>query len=123
MKDGKKDIACDLDGTLAHYDGWKGIAHIGEPIPGTLERVKTALAAGHSVSIFTARVSYPDDAITATEHIHEWCRKHLGLVLEVTAIKHGYFDEFWDDKAIRVEANRGFCCFTPAGSAWEACAS
>jgi hypothetical protein len=25
-------IGVDLDGTLAHYDGWKGIDHIGEPI-------------------------------------------------------------------------------------------
>ncbi len=24
-------IDVDLDGTLAQYDGWKGVAHIGEP--------------------------------------------------------------------------------------------
>ena len=28
----KKWLGVDLDGTLAHYDGWKGIDHIGMPI-------------------------------------------------------------------------------------------
>ena len=26
-------FAVDLDGTLAHYDKWRGIDHIGKPIP------------------------------------------------------------------------------------------
>ena len=33
-------IGVDLDGTLAHYDGWKGIEHVGPPIPAMLARVK-----------------------------------------------------------------------------------
>ena len=28
-------IGVDLDGTLARYDGWRGIDHIGEPMPRT----------------------------------------------------------------------------------------
>ena len=30
-------IAIDLDGTLAEYDGWKGIDNIGKPIKGAVE--------------------------------------------------------------------------------------
>lgn len=32
-------IGVDLDGTLAHYEGWKGVEHIGEPIPAMVERI------------------------------------------------------------------------------------
>ena len=36
-------IAVDLDGTLARYDGWKGIDHIGDPIPLMVSRVMGAV--------------------------------------------------------------------------------
>lgn len=111
-------IACDLDGTLAYYDKWRGIEHIGAPIPGTLRRVKAALAAGHSVSVFTARMSFPsDDTERAAEHIRVWCLEHVGVELPVTAVKHGWFDEFWDDKAIRVYENEGIG-LAPSASLW-----
>jgi hypothetical protein len=54
-------IGVDLDGTLAHYDGWKGADHIGEPIPAMVERVKRWLAEGKTVKIFTARVYCPPE--------------------------------------------------------------
>lgn len=44
-------IGVDLDGTLAHYDGWKGETHIGKPIPLMLARVKRWLAEGKEVRI------------------------------------------------------------------------
>lgn len=103
-------IAVDLDGTLAHYDTWKGVEHIGEPIPNMVERVKKALAVGHHVSIFTARVA-DDHALRDDEvarlYIEEWCLKHIGVRLPVTAVKSGYFTEFWDDRAVRIERNFG----------------
>ena len=33
-------IGVDLDGTLAMYDGWVGVSHIGEPVPAMLQRVR-----------------------------------------------------------------------------------
>ena len=32
-------VGVDLDGTLAHWDGWKGVEHIGEPIQPMIARV------------------------------------------------------------------------------------
>ncbi|HEV7674386.1 MAG TPA: hypothetical protein VGQ12_07640 [Candidatus Angelobacter sp.] len=54
-------IGVDLDGTLAHYAGWKGPEHIGEPIMPMVERVKGWLAEGKTVKIFTARVYCPPE--------------------------------------------------------------
>jgi hypothetical protein len=54
-------IGVDLDGTLAHYDGWKGADHIGAPIPAMVERVKGWLAEGKTVKIFTARAYCPPE--------------------------------------------------------------
>lgn len=119
-------IACDLDGTLAHYDKWHGIDHIGEPIAGTVRAVRSALAAGHSVSIFTARVAPfegRDDGEEAARHIRLWCAKHIGVELPVTAIKYGWFDEFWDDKAVHVVKNDGCALDAFGGSLWESCDS
>ena len=33
-------IGVDLDGTLARYDGWRGLDRIGEPVPVMLARVR-----------------------------------------------------------------------------------
>lgn len=47
----------DLDGTLAKYDGWKGIDHIGEPIKPMVDLIKQMQAEGKTVKILTARVA------------------------------------------------------------------
>ncbi len=47
----------DLDGTLAHYDGWMGPTEIGPPISKMVHRVRRWLAEGRDVRIFTARVA------------------------------------------------------------------
>lgn len=115
-------IAVDLDGTLAHYDTWKGVQHIGTPIPAMVERVKAALARGWKVSIFTARVSGLHDgefgdSREAKGFIEDWCIEHLGRLLPVTAVKHGYFTEFWDDRAVRVRSNEGINVY--GGALWD----
>lgn len=47
----------DLDGTLAKYDGWKGIDHIGEPVKPMVELIKRMHDEGKVVKIMTARVA------------------------------------------------------------------
>jgi len=101
-------IGVDLDGTLAHYDGWKGVEHIGEPIRPMLDRVKKWIAAGKSVRIFTARVCRNEPIVV--HHIHNWCERHIGQRLEVTNVKDYGMIELWDDRAVAVEVNTG--CIT-----------
>lgn len=62
-------IGVDLDGTLAHYDGWKGPEHIGAPIPAMVERVKAWLAEGKEVRISTARADGGEVAIAIAKEI------------------------------------------------------
>jgi hypothetical protein len=117
-------IGVDLDGTLAHYAGWKGADHIGAPIPVMVQRVRRWLKQGRTVKIFTARVGATDDVVdqsplpgtlidshefaeTQRRLIQEWCERHIGQRLEVTATKDYGMDELWDDRAIRVEMNTG----------------
>jgi len=112
-------IGVDLDGTLAHYDGWKN-GEIGEPIPAMVERVKQWLVEGKTVKIFTARVSitggysleshrYADAefALEQAKLIADWCEKHIGQRLEVTCIKDFAMTELWDDRAVQVVINTG----------------
>lgn len=106
-------IGVDLDGTLAHYEGWLGISVIGEPIPAMIARVKAWLADGVKVKIFTARVcSFGDPELDdeARGAIQEWCRLHVGEVLEVTNVKDFAMIELWDDRAVRVQMNTGEPC-------------
>lgn len=109
-------IGVDLDGTLARYEGWKGIEHIGEPIPAMVERIKGWLNEGKKVKIFTARV-WSDGTLTrdrevyvATKYIHNWCLEHLGLVLPVTCQKDFAMIQLWDDRCVRVIENTGEPC-------------
>lgn len=97
-------IGVDLDGTLAKYDGWKGIWHIGEPVEPMVERVKTWLANGVQVKIFTARICNGDEALGP---IQKWCKLHIGVVLEVTNVKDFAMVELWDDRCVSVEPNTG----------------
>lgn len=96
-------IGVDLDGTLAHYEGWKGDAHIGAPIPAMLARVKRWLEEGRDVRIFTARAHN----IASHIAIEAWCERHLGLVLQITATKDYQMVELWDDRAVQVIPNTG----------------
>jgi hypothetical protein len=113
-------IGVDLDGTLAHYGGWKGPDHIGQPIPAMVERVKGWLAQGKTVKIFTARVGacnrvepttgWHDTADFAEQQsklIGDWCERHIGKRLEVTATKDFGMIELWDDRAVQVVMNTG----------------
>ena len=114
-------IGVDLDGTLAKYEGYKGPDYIGEPIPAMLCRVKQWLAEGKTVKIFTARVDGGRAAILLgndegwkfadvegiKKPIREWCKRHIGVELEITNVKDYGMVELWDDLAIRVEKNTG----------------
>lgn len=102
-------IGVDLDGTLAEYDHWRGVEHIGKPIGPMVERVNRWLAAGREVKIFTARVGGRDleDAEAARCHIEDWCGQVFGQRLEVVCCKDFNMVELWDDRAVQVVPNTG----------------
>lgn len=105
-------IGVDLDGTLAHYSGWQGGDHIGEPIPAMVERVKAWVAEGRDVRVFTAR-AYRSPYTTKVEYdivineIHEWCETHIGRKLPVTNQKDYGMVELYDDRCVQVIMNTG----------------
>jgi len=109
-------IGVDLDGTLARYDGWHGVDHIGEPIPDMVQRVQDWLSQGQDVRILTARVSHNNtsDSLLSSQfsmvHIMNWCAEHIGQVLPITCMKDYQMIELWDDRAVRVEHNTGIPC-------------
>ena len=125
----------DLDGTLAVYDGWQGIDHIGAPVVKTVRLIKRMHADGLRVKILTARVSprsNPDmkpnpylenrwciqdpDATpwalkgrwTPLEFIQEWCHSVLGFVPEITHEKDYLMLNLFDDRVVQVEPNTGW---------------
>lgn len=121
-------IGVDLDGTLAQYDGWQGVAHIGAPIARMLERVRAWRKEGRDVRIMTARVSHDGsaarmlDAQMAMIHIMGWCAQHIGEPLPVTCTKDYTMVELWDDRAVQVVPNTGMRAdaearYTPAPEA------
>lgn len=101
-------IGVDLDGTIAKYDHWRGIEHVGAPVPLMLDRVKKWINEGKTVKIFTARVSVPDEMLEeVVAPIHEWCVKHGLPKLEVTCKKDFGMIELYDDRCYRVIMNTG----------------
>lgn len=99
--------AVDLDGTLAHYEGWVSVDHIGAPVPLMADRVKTWLAAGEDVRVFTARVCESPDQEQALAVIEAWCLEHFGQVLPVTNRKDFGMIALWDDRCVQVVPNTG----------------
>lgn len=101
-------IGVDLDGTLAQYDGWRGIGHVGDPIPAMLFRVKKWVNDGRAVKVFTARVSCAADELEAAEApIKAWLMEHVGCELPITCRKDYAMTELWDDRCVQVEPNTG----------------
>lgn len=99
-------IGVDLDGTLAHYEGWKGVEHVGVPVPAMLQRVKDWIAKGVEVRIFTARV-FGEGREEAAAPIRAWCLEHVGVELPVTCTKDSGMVELWDDRAVQIVINTG----------------
>jgi hypothetical protein len=98
-------IGVDLDGTLAEYDGQMG-ADIGEPVGAMLNRVKNWLTSGQEVRIFTARASEP----AQRRAVKAWLKEHGLEACAITNSKDFDMTELWDDKARRVEKNKGRLC-------------
>ena len=77
----KPRVCLDLDGVLAQYDKWRGVDHIGDPVPGALEFTKK-LAKIAEVVIFTSRCAQDvaeGSRITPGQlriHVIEWLEKH-----------------------------------------------
>lgn len=113
MTNDKGWIGVDLDGTLAFYEGFVSIHHIGAPIVPMLERVKDWLAKGEDVRIFTARACPVDPKegygtnLEAIKAIEAWCLEHVGRVLPVTYMKDFKMVQLWDDRAVQVVPNKG----------------
>ena len=101
-------IGVDLDGTLAHYDPGRGLLHIGEPIPAMVSVVKSLIAKGFVVKVFTARASIsPPDLDEMIRIIQDWCELHIGHRLEVTNMKDFGTLALLDDRAYHVVFNKG----------------
>ena len=75
MTDDPLYIAIDLDGTLAQYDGWKGLDHIGDPKPGGkefLEILKKNIFIQRPVEI----IIYTCRAERGLHYVEDWLRTH-----------------------------------------------
>jgi hypothetical protein len=71
-------IACvDLDGTLAHYDDWKGEEHFGNPIEGAASAMVKLKEKGWTIIVFTTRSNkkaikgFLDENNIVFDHINE----------------------------------------------------
>ena len=108
----------DLDGTLARYDGWKGIDHIGEPISAMVALIKRLHAEGKIVKVMTARVAPRNDTIDghdARYYVCKWCAKHLGFTPDVVFQKDARMIELYDDRVKQVVSNTGILVENLAG--------
>lgn len=96
-------IAVDLDGTLAksRKDG-----RIGDPVKKIADLVKKLHSQGVKVLIFSVRGSSPAGVF----EISRWLNENGLPALQVTNKKTGDIEEFWDNRAIRVEENTGVIC-------------
>ena len=122
-ENGEEWTGFDLDGTLAAYDEWKGIDHIGKPVKPMVDLIKKLHREGKPVKIMTARVApktFEDggkgiDFVKdkngkkkyAFEFIADWCKKNLGFTPPIVHEKDHCMGELYDDRAKQVEQNTG----------------
>lgn len=112
----------DLDGTLAVYNGWEGIDHIGKPIKPMCDLAKRLHAEGKLVKIVTARVAPRKIGGRTQEQyvnmgrgtrfyarwfVQEWAAENLGFRPEITHQKDHLMLWLFDDRTVQVEPNTG----------------
>ena len=100
----KKTICVDLDGVLATYNGWKGVDHIGEPLPGAVEFTRK-LSEFADVVIFTTRcnpeINKPEVAHLLVNRVRKWLDKHGFTYADIYASQgKPIASAFIDDRAI-----------------------
>ena len=125
---GKGWYGFDLDGTLAKYDGWKGIDHIGAPVAPMVKLIQQMHDEGKVVKIMTARVAprkledgtvgeqyvtVPDGEKGtvrnyAHQFINDWCHFNLGFIPEIVYQKDALMLELYDDRVKQVVPNEGW---------------
>lgn len=97
-------VGFDFDGTISSTDNqghFEPPYPLGEPIPEMIATVKSLLAAGITVKIFTARACEPENIPV----IQAWTEKHGLGRLDVTHHKDYDLIRFFDDRAIQVVEN------------------
>jgi len=104
----KRTIACDLDGTLAKYSGWKGHESIGDPIEKTIKKLKKEKEKGSKIIIHTARIREDDDKefdiAKRVEIISNWLTKNNVPHDEIWQdVGKPIADEYWDDRAVVIK--------------------
>lgn len=104
-------IGVDLDGTLAHYDEYRGDDHVGDPIEPMVRKVRAWLHEGKDVRLFTARKPHPA--------IRRWMRQHLGQLLPITNTKDSKMQALYDDRVVQVKRNKGTVAEDDEAQVWE----
>ena len=107
-------VAIDLDGTLAHYDGWKGPENIGNPVTDAVTICRLLHNAGVKVIVHTCRTNKTMNEISGINTgkmirdigawLHEW---DLGFIHvnedEGKPFAHAYLD----DRGVYFKRNGG----------------
>lgn len=96
----QKTLACDFDGVLATYDGWKGFDVFGEPIQSTIEILQKLNEKGWRIIIFTSRL--------ATPTLEKWLRSNAVPYSAINSTAHNppncsikpTADVYLDDRAV-----------------------
>ena len=87
----------DLDGTLAVYDVWRGISHVGFPVRRMVDLAKKLHDEGKTVKIVTARVAPRDDQELEPNPyfaagVPDYVRRND------STLKYLYYMHFWNAK-------------------------
>jgi hypothetical protein len=114
MPTGRGWIGFDLDGTLAEYEHWQGMEHIGPPVPPMVRLASHLIGLGWTVKLVTARFTDPSWEQLGRLAWEAWSTAAFGLILPVTASKDFAMVWLFDDRASNVVKNTGVLTRGPA---------
>jgi len=110
----QKTVAIDLDGTLAHYDHWRGPEHIGAPVTEAMTICRLLHKAGIKVIVYTCRTNRTMNEISGINTakmvrdigawLHEW---DLGFIHVSENEGKPFASAYIDDRAVYFKRNGG----------------
>ena len=102
----QKYVCIDLDGTIAHYEEWKGETHFGKPVEGVQEALKQISYGGWKIIIFTTRANKKLVAEYLQSHsiVFDAINENPDQPLNAVGGKP-YADAYIDDRGIQFNGN------------------
>jgi len=110
MTEINKTLAVDFDATIAHFDHYRGLKHIGAPLEENIKILRWLHSQGVRILIHSCRMNGQWDRVEyerVKANLESWLREHDVPYDHICGTEDGkpFAHAYWDDRAVPIRPN------------------